>query len=74
MFCVYKFTLAAPQTKMKELLKGEAVADLERRMHSALDDAMATMKDVVGKDLRGVMEPVKNDVEKIKEALKNQII
>ena len=55
---------------MRELLKGEAVADLEKRMHAALDDAMATMKDVVGKDLRGEMEPVRTDVEKIKDAMK----
>jgi hypothetical protein len=55
---------------MKELMKGEAVSDLERRMHEALDDAMATMKEVVGHDLRAEMEPMRMDVEKLKEAVR----
>ena len=61
------------KTQMRELLKGEAVADLEKRMHAALDDAMATMKDVVSKDLKAEYDPVRNEVEKIKEAMKNRL-
>ena len=59
---------------MKELLKGEAVADLEKRMHSALDDAMATMKDVVSRDLRSEYDPLKQDMERVKEEIKNRIL
>lgn len=59
------------QNKIKEVLKGEAVADLEKRMHKALDDAMVTIKTSVGSE---ITDPIKRDVEMLKEALKNQII
>jgi hypothetical protein len=56
------------QSKIRELLKGEAVADLEKRMHSALDDAMATIKGVVANDIKVELGPIKQDVERLKAA------
>ena len=32
------------KAKFSELMKGEAVVELERKMHSALDDALVTIK------------------------------
>lgn len=55
-----------PQTQMKAVLKGEAVADLQRIMHQALDDGLATMKGVISKDLHADLEPLKQDVERLK--------
>ena len=51
---------------MKDALKGEAVQDLERRMHMALDDALDTIKGEVKKELA----PLASEIKALKEQRK----
>lgn len=58
------------QTQLRQVLKDEAVGDLERRMHTALDQGLEAMKKLVADDIRGDLQPqlwqLRDEVEGMK--------